>query len=285
QLWFICEILNIWSTCPLKISVGFFLLRVATNAVHIWFLRLLMTGTGLFGVAYLFFIIFQCVPVETYWEEGPITPGKCWEAKTMSIGTIGTIMAQSINTAADWCFGILPYFIVRSMNLPTSTKIVVACILGFAAIGSVATIVRAVHIPTLLESEDFLYNSTGFAFWSTVEPGVGIMAACIATLRPLYQLVSYRAGLSPDGPENVRWRNRHHGRPRDETRRLRDLELGNSARGAKRPWFLFKSFTAGGESTNPRLDPSVATDSRPVLVPQPRGEGVPNANSVRDGQD
>ncbi|KAH7176113.1 hypothetical protein EDB81DRAFT_621673, partial [Dactylonectria macrodidyma] len=217
KCWFICEMFNITSATVLKISVGFFLLRVATSAWHIWFLRILMTGTGLFGAVYLIMIVFQCFPVQTYWEEGPRTPGKCWDDKIMYILTI---MAQSLNTAADWCFGTLPFFIVHSMSLPMKSKILIACVLGFAAIGSVATIVRAFYIPTLLEHEDFLYKTTRFSVWSVVEPGVGITAACIVTLRPLYQLVCYRTGLSSNGPENVQWRNRHCGRPRNETERL-----------------------------------------------------------------
>jgi hypothetical protein len=63
-------------------------------------------------------------------------------------------------------------------------------------------------------------HTTKFAIWSTVEPGMGIFAACIATLRPLLRVV--RAWLGLDGPESdrSRWRNRQIA-PRGETERLR----------------------------------------------------------------
>lgn len=35
------------------------------------------------------------------------------------------------------------------------------------------------------------------SIWSTVEPGIGITAGCIATLRPLFQTVMWRLGLAP----------------------------------------------------------------------------------------
>ncbi|WKT53950.1 hypothetical protein QSH57_004534 [Fusarium oxysporum f. sp. vasinfectum] len=252
QMWFVCEMFNITAVTVLKISVGFFLLRVATSRWHIWFLRILMASTGLFGTVYLIMITFQCVPIHTYWEEGPRTRGKCWEDKIM---LLLTITAQGLNTMADWCFGTLPFFIVRSLSLPMATKIVVACILGFAAIASIATIIRATYIPKVLESEDFLYKTTMFSVWSVVEPGVGIVAACMATLRPLYQLVRYKTGFSPNGPENMQWRNRHCGRPRDETDRLRDLEQGNSVRDGISPWSLLRSFrlsiNSGSDNTSP----------------------------------
>ncbi|KAG7071444.1 integral membrane protein [Colletotrichum scovillei] len=192
-LWWILELLNVVSTCLLKISVGYFLLRVALDRPHIWIIRALIVGTVVFGTTYLFMVAFQCRPVPTYWEEGPRTPGKCWPSRVIYIMTIA---ATVINTSADFIFGALPWFIVRSMNLPIGTKIVIVCILGLAAVGSTATIVRAFYIPTLLDGEDFLYETSNFAIWSTVEPGIGIIAASIATLRPLYQMVLTKMGRS-----------------------------------------------------------------------------------------
>jgi hypothetical protein len=52
--------------------------------------------------------------------------------------------------------------------------------------GSTATIIRLPYTSTLNNSKhEFLYRTTDFAIWSTVEVGVGITASCIATLRPL----------------------------------------------------------------------------------------------------
>lgn len=64
----------------------------------------------------------------------------------------------------------------------------------------------------LIESNDFLWSTTDVAIWSTVEPGIGIAAASIATLRPLWQLICYRTGLSEEAPANLRWRERNCGR-------------------------------------------------------------------------
>ncbi|KAL3292038.1 integral membrane protein [Colletotrichum asianum] len=219
KLWWILELLNVCSTCLLKISVGYFLLRVAIERPHILTIWLLMAGTVVFGTTYLLMVAFQCRPVPTYWEQGPRTPEKCWPRQVILIMTIA---ATVINTSADFIFGTLPWFIVRSMNLPLGTKIVVVCILGLAAIGSTATVVRAFYIPTLLDGENFLYETTNFAIWSTVEPGVGIIAACIATLRPLYKLVvtqMRRTGSS--GFRRDQWRQRQQARRNETSRQVR----------------------------------------------------------------
>jgi hypothetical protein len=49
-----------------------------------------------------------------------------------------------------------------------------------------------------------------------VEPGIGISAASIATLRPLVQLFRWKVGLSDKRPSNAAWndRNRTGGRSR-----------------------------------------------------------------------
>lgn len=76
------------------------------------------------------------------------------------------------------------------------TKLLVAGILAFAAIGSTATVVRMFYIHTLMNGPDFLYATTDVAVWSTVEPGIGIAASSIATLRPLVRHCLWRMGFA-----------------------------------------------------------------------------------------
>lgn len=58
-------------------------------------------------------------------------------------------VASVLNGAADFFFGILPIFIVKDLNMRKNTKIVVAAILGFAAIGSLSTLVRLPYVKQL----------------------------------------------------------------------------------------------------------------------------------------
>jgi hypothetical protein len=55
--------------------------------------------------------------------------------------------------------------------------------------GSTATLIRLPYTSTLKPYKgDFLYRTTDFAIWTTVEVGVGITAGCIATLKPLFKV-------------------------------------------------------------------------------------------------
>ncbi|CAN9170655.1 unnamed protein product [Alternaria alternata] len=65
-------------------------------------------------------------------------------------------------------------------------KVVAAAVIAVAAVGSTATIIRLPCTFTLKGYKgDFLYRTTDFAIWSTVEVGLGITAGSIATLRQL----------------------------------------------------------------------------------------------------
>jgi hypothetical protein len=66
---------------------------------------------------------------------------------------------------------------------------------------SSATIIRFPYLYSLTDIDDFLYSTSDVAIWSTVETGLGITAAAVATLRPL--LRSFLGhGSSADGNGN-----------------------------------------------------------------------------------
>ncbi|KAL7770288.1 hypothetical protein CFE70_000221 [Pyrenophora teres f. teres 0-1] len=177
--WYLCELFYVLTSCLLKFAIGYFYLRFAIEPWHVRFTQLLMAGTVLCGLIYFFLVMFQCTPISEFWNEHPAS------SKCLSKGpTLGISYSLSvINAIADWAFGLLPCFIVWKMDLRRKTKILVAGILAFAAIDSDAT--------------------TDIAIWSTVEPGIGIAAGSIATLRPFVRHIRASLGLSNATPEVI----------------------------------------------------------------------------------
>ncbi|KAH7093331.1 hypothetical protein FB567DRAFT_172568 [Paraphoma chrysanthemicola] len=199
MFWYLCELLYVLANCLLKFAIGFFYLRVAMQRWHIWCIRLLMMGTVLFGLIYFFLVMFQCLPIEAFWNKNPASDKCLPKGPTLGI----TYALAAVNAAADWAFGTLPFFIVWDLEMKLKTKLLVAGILAFAAIGSTGTVVRMFYIHTLMDGPDFLYATTDVAIWSTVEPGIGIVAGSIACLRPLFRLWFWRLGLA-DAPRDRR---------------------------------------------------------------------------------
>ncbi|KAM3074472.1 hypothetical protein ACMFMG_002725 [Clarireedia jacksonii] len=189
EFWFFCEIFYVLSACSLKISVGFFLLRIAVKKYHVWILWTFIVGTGIFGTVYVLVVILQCHPVSGWWmipeRKGCVSP---------KVIAYTTYVASGVNAVADWVFGLLPVFIIKDLKMSRRMKITVNGLLSFAAIASISTVIRIPYVGQLKTFDDFLWNTSDFALWSTVEVGVGIVAACCATLRPLLRVFLVKTG-------------------------------------------------------------------------------------------
>ncbi|KAF2702692.1 hypothetical protein K504DRAFT_394103 [Pleomassaria siparia CBS 279.74] len=194
RYWWFCEVFYTLGTSILKIAVGFFLLRITVVRVHIWIIRTIMIVAAFLGVAYSLLVIFQCRPISFWWDLNPAHTGKCLNP---TLVTNMTYVVSALNSFADWTFGILPIFIVKDLQMKTRVKVVVAGVIALAAIGSTATIIRLPYTSTLEGYKgEFLYRTTDFAIWTTVEVGVGITAGCIATLKPLMASTASSMGYS-----------------------------------------------------------------------------------------
>ncbi|TGZ77567.1 hypothetical protein EX30DRAFT_293448, partial [Ascodesmis nigricans] len=182
--WYFCEIFYVVTSTILKMSLCVFLFRIAVSRLHVWILAGVMIGSLIFGIGYVFLVIFQCNPISAWWE---ISPGGIDQCINLDAVVYTTYCASALNAVVDWTIGIVPFFIVKDLNMPKNRKMLVAGILGFAAIGSTATVVRLPYLHALRDVDDFLWGTTDMAIWSTVEPGIGITAGCMATLRPLFR--------------------------------------------------------------------------------------------------
>lgn len=103
---------------------------MAVSRRHLLVLHALTWGTLAFGIPYGILMAVQCRPIDTFWNASPRAPGKCLDEKLMKTFTQ---LASALNCLADWVFGIIPFLIVRSLNIARPTKALVAWLLCFAA--------------------------------------------------------------------------------------------------------------------------------------------------------
>ncbi|KAF3046196.1 hypothetical protein E8E11_008106 [Didymella keratinophila] len=198
RFWFFCEVFYTISTSIFKIAVGLFLLRITIVPLHIWIIRFIMIVAAFVGVAYTLLVLFQCRPISFWWDLDPTHTGTCLSA---SLVMYFTYCVSALNSVADWTFGLLPIFVVKDLQMKRRVKVIVSGIIGLAAIGSTATIIRLPYTSTLKPYKgDFLYRTTDFAIWTTVEVGVGITAGCIATLKPLFKAALGSTGAHSNMP-------------------------------------------------------------------------------------
>jgi hypothetical protein len=112
----------------------------------------------------------------------------------MDIIIDATYVYGAVAAATDVGFGLLLAALIWKLNVERRTKLLIAPLLGMACIASYAALVRMPYIENF-RSPDFLFDTVDIALWSTVEVGVSVVAANLATLRPLVQHVSTQARL------------------------------------------------------------------------------------------
>jgi hypothetical protein len=98
-----------------------------------------------------------------------------------------------MNALTDWVYVSLPVLVVRKANMRGRDKWSVVVVLIVGVLGSVASVVRLFYINDLhsgdRDATTFFSNASTIAIASTIESGMGITAACMATTRPLVESV------------------------------------------------------------------------------------------------
>src|SRR2546423_3647415 len=184
-MWFVAEIFYDASSTFCKLAGGALLLRLTTNKIHVRIIWSIMILASLFGIAFAAQIIAQCEPTSFYWAAERLpSEGHCLNPHIMAGFTYAHAVVSSVG---DWTFGILPAFLVSGLNMNMRSKISVFLVLALANIGSVATLIRIKAIHQIAKSTDFLYENFDLAIWSSVEISIAIIAASVATYRPLFR--------------------------------------------------------------------------------------------------
>jgi hypothetical protein len=132
KAWWIAELGYVSCTTFLKISIGFFLLRVCVKKfqkIIIWVVVSIVTA---YSTYYFFIVIFQCRPISYFWNRFDRQyEGKCVSNNMVS----GSTYAHSaLSVWADWTLAVLPISLVWDLDMNTRTKISVALILALGAL-------------------------------------------------------------------------------------------------------------------------------------------------------
>jgi hypothetical protein len=151
-----------------------------------------MLVNALYYIFYIFQSIFQCLPVDHYWNRvNPLHKGSCHDPSFVANSTY----AQSgLSIVTDLTYAILPILIVRKLQMSRYKRASLSLMLGLGAVASVAVVVRIPYIVDLATTHDFLWQTTDVAIWSCVEPGLGLTILNLVVTRPLFRSVFAKFG-------------------------------------------------------------------------------------------
>ncbi|KAM3086298.1 hypothetical protein ACMFMG_000434 [Clarireedia jacksonii] len=168
------------TTAMLKISVGLLLLRVVdTKPFYKFFIWISIGIISIWTLITFITGLIQC-PLRADWS--PLIPSACLPPNV--VANFGySLLAETI--FFDWVFALLPIPILWNIKMSYRLKISVAAILSLGVVASIATAIRVKYIEALFGDTDGLYSIAPIIISSSVELGLGIIAASAATFRPL----------------------------------------------------------------------------------------------------
>ncbi|KAI0125778.1 integral membrane protein [Xylariales sp. AK1849] len=187
RAWYLCEVLNAPLSALIRTSIALFLLRLVVNPWHIWVIRINLGIIWLTSIIYFFLMTLQCLPPSFFWEGPALVPGVAGTCIDHNVVPLATIVYSVLSAISDWILGLLPIAMLWNVSINARTKASIAVLLSMGLIAGAALIVRIPYVKKIAISADFLFETIDIAIWSVIEPSLGIMAGCIAAIRPLFK--------------------------------------------------------------------------------------------------
>ncbi|KAK4205402.1 hypothetical protein QBC40DRAFT_270921 [Triangularia verruculosa] len=173
-----------------KISIGYFLLRVTITRLHRWIIYAAGAVTCVSCLTFFFVTMLQCQPISYFWNRDQ--EGKCIN---MDVLTALAILYSVFSVITDLTYALLPAWVVAHLNMEKKSKTAVIGLMGMGCVASAAVIVRGPYLQHL-GSEDFLWDTAPVAIWSSVEAALAITAGCLACLQPLVKMIGAKLGIT-----------------------------------------------------------------------------------------
>ncbi|KAF5505162.1 hypothetical protein CGCS363_v004930 [Colletotrichum siamense] len=165
----------------IKLSIGFFLLRLSTSKVYNWIIYVSLAIITVWSTVIFFWNIFQCSPVEAQWDY-TILNSQCVSPNAV-VAAAYSISVMTI--LSDWLYALIPIPLIWNVKMSKQAKATVIVILGLGIFASIATLIRLKFLADLSDLSDILFMGTDAMVWTLVEPGVAIVASSLVTIRPL----------------------------------------------------------------------------------------------------
>ncbi|KAJ3537025.1 hypothetical protein NM208_g6480 [Fusarium decemcellulare] len=210
-----------FAQCTLvKLTIIAFFLRIFPSRGVQRLLWATFILTTLWGFICILLLIFQCKPTSYFWTgwDG-LHEGSCFNASA------GSWANASISIALDIWILAIPLWQLRTLNLHWKKKAGVAVMFCVGALVTIVSILRLRALVHFGESQNPTWDFYDIAIWSTIEICVGIMCACLPTIRML--LVRLWPALGSSVRSNGNHYQQYGGKSQSKAGRIRgrDIEL------------------------------------------------------------
>ncbi|KAE8351747.1 integral membrane protein [Aspergillus coremiiformis] len=132
---------------------------------------------GIYGSWAVLSGFLNCIPVAKFWDK--TIPGYCLAEKGLWFSN------ASMHIATDLAILVIPIPALSQLDLPKRQKIALITVFALGGFVCITSVCRLVSLKKIADSTDPTFDNVGAATWSAVECNVGIICACLPTLRPL----------------------------------------------------------------------------------------------------
>ncbi|RYP70557.1 hypothetical protein DL771_005376 [Monosporascus sp. 5C6A] len=167
-----------------KFSILLFYSRIFSRGTT-WF-KIRLAFAAFLSIAYPISIwgvmAGACKPINFFWNQFKGAEGKC-----IDINTPFMVLTVA-NMVNDIIVLLVPIPEILQLQMSNRKKAGVTGIMLLGAFVCVASIVRIWAFAEYINSIDLTWNLAGIFLWSSIEPAVAIISACLPVMRPLVRL-------------------------------------------------------------------------------------------------
>ncbi|KAL4811207.1 hypothetical protein BDV18DRAFT_155812 [Aspergillus unguis] len=170
-------------TC-IRISILFFYKRIFSPLEPS--MKIILAVAGFITLSYPIIIwvtmATSCKPVSFFWTQFSGTQGTCINITSFFLA-LGII-----NMLNDFFLLTLPFPRFIKLQMTVRKKVAICGIMAVGAFVCVASIVRIYYLRKFMSTADVTWLMGPVFIWSTIEPSVGVVCACLPHFAPLARI-------------------------------------------------------------------------------------------------
>ncbi|KAJ4352927.1 hypothetical protein N0V95_003837 [Ascochyta clinopodiicola] len=183
KLNFVTQFIHLFAISLVKVSVGFFLLRIAVSCIYRRIIISVMGFLLVYTIGSFFTIVLQCTNVAVLWD--PTVTATCWSPHTIRALSYVNV---SLNIVTDLLFSFaIPIPLLWSLRMNKRQRLSLIGVFGLGIFATGAAVARMSFLSSYANSTDWLWDSRTLTVWSVIESNIGIIAASLPCLKPLFR--------------------------------------------------------------------------------------------------
>ncbi|KAJ5163999.1 uncharacterized protein N7500_005829 [Penicillium coprophilum] len=190
--------LGIMSFTTPKLAIAALLNRIMNpSRFHRIWLWMLTASVFVASTICIVVLFTMCDPPRALWKIHLISEGATCRSTTILVGY--AIFTGVLSAVVDLYLAIYPTVVLLRLQMTLKKKLALCAALGLGAVACAMAIVKCLQLPGLYDTADSTYATADLVIWTSVESNIIIIASCIPTLGPIYEMIRGKRSWSSHG--------------------------------------------------------------------------------------